>query len=184
MDKTHILIVYMAAFTNGTGGTIAGVTTLEDWTFALINFLRVQQGNPTKNPNNLRYLSVTQNTEGAISGTFACPVSVAGGAAGAVTITGTTYLTGVTYTAPTGGDSTAPNEVQALIDAVRRQKALELDPSKNTSNANYLSWGVTMNATGVGTNNATMNISFSGLPGDMSQSASGALTIEGRTYLS
>lgn len=173
----------MAAFANGSGGTITGVANLEDWTFSLINFLRIQQGNSARNPNNLRYLTVTQNTDGAISGNFSCPVTVAGGAAGISTISAASYLTGVTYVAPTGGDSSAPNEVQALIDAVRRQKALELDPTKNTSNANYLSWAVTMGATGSGANNATINIGFSGLPADMAQAANGSINIEGRTYL-
>jgi len=174
----------MAAFTNGTGGTISGVTTLEDWTFALINFLRVQQGNGTKNPNSLKYLSVTTNTEGALSGSFSCPVTIGSGTAGAATITATSYLTGVNYVTPTGGDSTATNEVQALIDAVRRQKSLELDTTKNPNNANYLSWSVTMGATGSGSNNATINLGFSGLPADMTQAANGSLTTEGRTYLS
>lgn len=174
----------MATFVNGTGGTIAGISNLEDWTFSLINFLRIQQGTAAKNPNNLRYLNVTQNTDGAISGSFSCPVTVAGGTAGISTISATTYLTGVTYVAPTGGDSAAANEVQALIDAVRRQKSLELDPTKNATNANYLSWAVTMGTTGAGTNNATINIGFSGLPGDMTQAANGSINIEGRTYLS
>lgn len=174
----------MAAFVNGTGGTIAGVTNLEDWTVSLINFLRVQQGTPAKNPNNLRYLAVNQNTDGAISGSFNCPVTVAGGAAGIATITAASYLTGVTYVAPTGGDSSAPNEVQALIDAVRRQKSLELDTTKNTTNANYLSWSVAMAATGAGTNNATISIGFAGLPVDMTQAANGSINVEGRTYLS
>lgn len=173
----------MASFTNGTGGTISGVTTLEDWTCALINFVRLQQGNSAKNPNNLRYLSITTNTDGAMSGTFSCPCTVSGGAAGAATVTATSYLTAVTYTAPTGGDSAATNETQALIDAVRRQKALELDSTKNTTNANYLSWSLTMNSTGVGTNNATINLGFSGLPVDMTIAANGSLTTEGRTYL-
>lgn len=173
----------MAAFTNGTGGTISGVTTLEDWTFALINFLRIQQGAPAKNPNNLRYLTITENTEGAISGSFTCPVNVAGGTAGAVTVTASSYLTGVTYTPPTGGESTATNEVQALIDAVRRQKALELDSSKNPTNANYLNWGLTMGTTGVANTNATISLSFSGLPADMTQATNGSVTSEGRTYL-
>lgn len=173
----------MATFTNGTGGTISGVATREDFTRALIEFLRINQGNSAKNPNNLRYLSVTVNTDGALSGTFSCPCTVAGGTAGAATITAASYLLGVTYTAPSGGDSTATNEVQALIDSVRAQKALELDTTKNPNNANYLSWSVTMGATGSGTNNATINLGFSGLPADLTQAANGSLTSEGRTYL-
>lgn len=174
----------MAAFTNGTGGTIVGVTTLEDWTVALINFVRIQQSNPAKNPNNIRNLTITANTEGAISGSFTCPVTVAAGAAGAASITAISYLTGVAYVAPTGGDSSAPNEIQALIDAVRRQKNLELTSTANTNNANYLNWGVSMGTTGVGTTNGTINIGFSGLPVDMVQAPNGSVTIEGRTYLS
>jgi len=174
----------MATFNNGSGGTITGITTLEDWTLAHINFLRINQANSAKNPNGLKYLSVTTNTEGAVSGTLNCPVMVGGGAGGSATITATSYLTDVTYTAPAGGDSSAPNEVQALIDAVRRQKALELDSSKNPNNGNYLSWSVTMATTGSGSGtNATINLGFSGLPVDMSQTPNGQLTTEGRTYL-
>jgi hypothetical protein len=174
----------MANFVNGSGGLFTGITTREDWTRAMINYVRTQQALAAKNPNNLKYLNVTENTDGAMSGTFSCPITVVPGAAGAINITATSYLTGVVYTAPTGGDSTATNEVQALIDTVMRQKALELDPAKNPNNANYLSWSVTMGSTGVGTTNATINLGFSGLPGDMTQAANGSINVEGRTYLS
>lgn len=173
----------MAAFNNGTGGTITGVTNREDWTRALIGFLRIQQATAAKNPNNLKYLVVTENTDGAISGSFNCPVTVAPGTAGALVITANSYLTGVVYTAPSGGDSTATNEVQALIDTVMRQKALELDGSKNPTNANYLSWGITMGTTSVAGTNATISIGFAGLPADLTQAANGSITSEGRTYL-
>lgn len=173
----------MAPFNNGTGGTITGVTTLEDWTFALINFLRIQQGNSAKNPNNLKNLTVTANTDGAISGSFNAPVTIGAGTAGAIAISASSYLTGVTYTAPSGGDSVATNEVQALIDAVRRQKALELSGAANPTNANYLSWSVSMGTTGTAGTNGTISIGFAGLPGDMTQAANGSITTEGRTYL-
>lgn len=174
----------MAAFNNGSGGTISGVSNREDWTAAHIRFVQIQQNNPARNPNNIRNLVITANTEGAISGSFNCPVTVAPGANGSIVITAVSYLTGVVYTAPTGGDSSATNEVQALIDTVMRQKALELDATKNTTNANYLSWSVSMGSTGVGTTNGTISIGFSGLPVDMVQATNGSITIEGRTYLS
>lgn len=173
----------MAPFTNGSGGTISGVTILEDWTVALINFLRIQQNNSARNPNSIRNLLMTTNTEGAISGSFNCPVTVAGGADGQTIITASSYLTGVVYTKPTGGDSNAPNEVQALIDAVRRQRNLELSPTANPNNANYLSFGFSMGSTGVGATNGTISIAFNGLPVDMVQAANGSINIEGRTYL-
>lgn len=174
----------MAPFNNGSGGTISGVTNREDWTAAVLRFLQIQQSNPARNPNSVRNLVITANTEGAISGSFSCPVTVAPGAGGILTITAVSYLVGVVYTAPTGGDSSAANEVQALIETVMRQKALELNTLTNPTNANHLSWGVTMGVTGVGTTNATITIGFSGLPVDMVQAASGgSVTIEGRTYL-
>lgn len=174
----------MAAFTPGSGGPFPGINNLEDWTVAHINFLRIQQASGDRNPNSVRNLVITTNNEGAISGSFNCPVTVAGGAGGAVTITATSYLTGVVYTAPTGGEATATNEVQALIDAVRRQKTRELaGTAANPTNANYLNFSLSMGTTGVGTTNATVNIGFAGLPVDMVQTANGAVTIEGRTYL-
>jgi hypothetical protein len=174
----------MASFTPGSGGPFSGINNLEDWTVAHINLLRILQANPDRNPNSIRNLVITANSEGAISGSFNCPVTVGGGAAGAVTITASSYLTGATYTAPSGGEATATNEVQALIDAVRRQKARELAGSTaNPTNANYLSFSVAMGTTGVGTTNATVNIGFAGLPVDMVQNTNGTITIEGRTYL-
>jgi hypothetical protein len=173
----------MAAFINGTGGSLSGITSLEDWTFALLNFLRIQQGNSAKNPNSIRYLNINTNTDGAFTGTFSCPVLIAGGAGGVTNITASSYLQNVGYVPPTGGDSNAPNEVQALIDAVRRQRALELENGRNPSNGNYLNWAVTMGSTGVASNNGTISLGFAGLPADMSQDANGVLKIEGRTYL-
>jgi len=174
----------MAPFNNGNGGSISGVTTREDWTCAQINFLRIQQGNATKNPKSLKYLSVTANTEGAISGTFSCPVLISSAPDGSIVITATSYLVGVNYLAPTGGDSTAANEVQALMDTVMKQKALELGGTAvNPTSANYLSLSVTMGTTSVPGTNATISIGFSGLPVDMTQAANGAITFEGRTYL-
>jgi hypothetical protein len=173
----------MAAFANGIGGTIPGVTVVEDFTMAILNFLRIQQGNKDRNPNSLKYLVINQNTEGSVSGTFTCPVLVSEGTDGAVVITAPSYLTGVTYVRSEGGDSKAINEVQALIDAVRRQKALELDETKNPNNGNHLSWGVIMGTTGVLGTNGTITLTFSGLPVDITQTTNGSINIEGRTYL-
>jgi hypothetical protein len=173
----------MAPFVNGTGGSLSGITSLEDWTFALLNFLRIQQGNSAKNPNSIKYLNINANTDGALTGTFSCPILIAGGAGGITNITASSYLQDVGYLAPNGGDSNAPNEVQALIDAVRRQRALELENGRNPTNSNYLSLSASMGSTGVGLNNGTISLGFAGLPADMSQGANGVLTIEGRTYL-
>jgi len=174
----------MAPFNSGSGGTLPGILTLEDWTLAHINFLRIQQNTEARNPNNARNLTITANTAGAISGTFTSPVNVVAGAAGALAITAESYLVGVVYTSPTGGDASAPNEVQALVDAVRRQKALELaGTNRNPSNANYLSLSITMGTTEVSNTNATISLGFSGLPVDMTQAPNGAVTFEGRSYL-
>jgi hypothetical protein len=175
----------MTAFNSGSGGTFSGIANLEDWTAAHLQFLRIQQGNSAKNPKSLKYLTLTTNTEGAISGSFNCPVLVSTTANGAAVITATSYLTGVSYTAPTGGDALATNEVQALIDAVIRQRTLELAGTTiNPKNANYLNFSLTMGSTGgVPGTNANVSITFSGLPVDMVQGSNGSVTFEGQTYL-
>jgi hypothetical protein len=114
------------------------------------------------------------------------PVTVNAGSGGNLAIAAVTYLSGVTWTAPTGGDAAPTNEVIAIIDAARRIKLLELDTTKNPTNANYITeFGFSMGTTSVGgTTNATCTIRWSGFPLDLTVAANGDSTYSGRPYLS
>lgn len=176
----------MASFNNGTGGTLSGITSVEDWFCGCVNFLLAQQMNSARNPSNIRNLERTINSSGAMSGSLSVPVTISAGAGGIIAIAAATYLTGVTWAAPTGGDATPTNEVIAVIDAARRIKLLELDTAKNPTNGNYITeLGVSMGSTSVGgTTNGTCSIRWSGFPLDMIVAANGDTTYSGKVYLS
>ncbi len=175
----------MAAFANGTGGTLSGITSVEDWFFGCVNFLLAQQMNAARNPSNIRNLERTINSSGAMSGSLSVPVTISAGAGGVIAIAAATYLNGVTWVAPSAGDAAPTNEVIALIDAARRIKLLELDTAKNPTNGNYLTeLGFSMGSTSVGgTTNGNCTIRWSGFPLDMTVVANGDVSYSGRVYL-
>jgi hypothetical protein len=175
----------MTAFANGTGGTLSGITSVEDWFAGCVNFLLSQQMNSARNPTNIRNLDRTINSSGAMSGSLVVPVTTSAGSGGNLAVTAASYLTGVTWTAPSGGDAAPTNEVIAVIDAARRIKLLELDTSKNPTNANYITeFAIAMGTTSVGgTTNGTCTIRWSGFPLDLTVAANGDSTYSGRPYL-
>ncbi|MCC3473303.1 MAG: hypothetical protein JGK38_23900 [Microcoleus sp. PH2017_15_JOR_U_A] len=175
----------MAAFNNGTGGTLAGITSVEDWFTGCVNFLLSQQINSARNPTNIKNLDRTINSSGAMSGSLVVPVTMSAGSGGNLAIAAATYLTGVVWTAPSGGDAAPSNEVIALIDAARRIRLIELDTTKNPTNANYITdLSFAMGSTSVGgTTNGTCTIRWSGFPLDLTVAANGDSTYSGRPYL-
>lgn len=175
----------MTAFANGSGGTLSGITSVEDWFAGCVNYLLSQQMNSAKNPTNIRSLDRTINSSGAMSGSLVVPVTVNSGSGGNLAIAAASYLTGVTWTAPTGGDAAPTNEVIAVIDAARRIKLLELDTSKNPTNASYIiDLGFSMGTTSVAGTNGTCTVRWSGFPLDLTVAANGDSTYSGRPYLS
>ncbi|MEZ2250220.1 hypothetical protein [Microcoleus sp.] len=176
----------MAAFANGSGGTLSGITSVEDWFCGCVNYLLAQQLNSTRNPSNIRNLERTINSSGAMSGSFTTPITFSAGAGGLVTVNAASYLSGVTWVAPTGGDAAPSNEVIALIDAARRIRILELDTAKNPTNANYLTeLTFSVGSTSVGgTTNGNCTVRWSGFPLDMTVATNGDTTYSGKVYLS
>lgn len=174
----------MAVFANGTGGTLQGITSVEDYFAGAINYLLSQQMNLTKNPTNLQYLTRTINAGGLMSGQLSVPCTISSGAGGALSYAAPSYLTAVTWMAQTGGDAPGiTNEVQAVIDAARRLKVLELDSTKNTTNANYISLTTSMGSTSTSGTNGTITIAFSSFPLDLTVAANGDATYSGKPYL-
>jgi hypothetical protein len=181
------MIFDVAVFNNGTGGTLSGVTSVEDWFVGCVNYLLSQQMHSGRNPTTIRNLDRNINSSGAMSGSLVVPVTISAGAGGNLAVTAATYLTGVTWVAPTGGDAVPSNEVIAVIDAARRVKLLELDTTgRNPTGANYITeLGIAMGTTSVGgTTNGTCTIRWSGFPLDLTVAANGDSTYSGRPYLS
>lgn len=176
----------MTLFANGTGGTLSGITSVEDWFAGCVNYLLSQQMNSAKNPTNIKFLDRTINTSGAMSGSLTVPVTISSGTGGNLAIAAATYLTGVLWTAPSAGDAAPSNEVIAVIDAARRIKLLELDTAKNPTGGNYITeLGFAMGTTSAGgTTNGNCIIRWSGFPLEMTVAANGDTTYSGRVYLS
>lgn len=174
----------MTAFNNGIGGTLSGITSVEDWFAGCVNYLLSQQMSSAKNPTNIKNLDRTINSSGAMSGSLVTPITLSS-ASGNIIIAASTYLTGVIWTAPSGGDAAPGNEVMAVIDAARRIKILELGSTTNPTNANYITeFGFSMGTTSVGgTTNGTCTIRWSGFPLDLTVAANGDSTYSGRPYL-
>jgi hypothetical protein len=175
----------MANFNNGTGGTLSGILSLEDWFFGCVNYLLAQQLNAAKNPTNIKNLERTINSSGAMSGSLVVPTTLASNGNNLV-VEATTYLTGVVWVAPTGGDASPQNEVIAVIDAARRIKNLELGgTTTNPTAANYITeLGFSMGNTAAGgATNGTCTIRWSGFPLDMLVGTNGDASYSGRPYL-
>lgn len=175
----------MAAFNNGTGGSLSGIASVEDWFAGTVNFLLAQQMNSAKNPTNIKNLDRTINASGAMSGSLVVPITLTA-SGGNIVIAAASYLTGVTWTTPSGGDAAPTNEVMAVIDAARRIKNLELGGSTtNPTGASYITeLGFSMGSTSAGgTTNGTCTIRWSGFPLDMTVAANGDTTYSGRPYL-
>ncbi len=176
----------MAAFVNGTGGTLSGITSVEDWFVGCVNYLLAQQMNGDRNPTNIRNLDRTINVAGAMSGSLVVPCTLSAAANGTLSVAAATYLTGVGWVAPNGGNAAPTNEVIAVIDAARRVKGLELGGSaSNPTGANYITeFGFTMGTTSAGgTTNAVCSIRWSGFPLDATVGTNGDMTYSGRIYL-
>ena len=141
--------------------------------------------NSVKNPTNIKFLERTINSSGAMSGSLSVPVTLSAGAGGNLAIAAATYLTGVIWTAPSGGDAAPANEVIAVIDAARRIKAIELDTARNPTHGNYITeLGFSMGSTSAGgTTNGNCIIRWSGFPLDMTVAANGDTTYSGKIYL-
>ena len=175
----------MAAFNNGTGGSLSGITSVEDWFAGTVNFLLAQQMNGAKNPTSIKNLDRTINASGAMSGSLVVPITLSASGAN-LTIAAATYLTGVIWTAPSGGDAAPTNEVMAVIDAARRIKNLELGGNTtNPTGASYVTeLSFSMGSTSVGgTTNGTCTVRWSGFPLDMTVAGNGDTTYSGRPYL-
>lgn len=176
----------MAAFANGTGGTLSGITSVEDWFAGTVNYLLSQQMNSAKNPTTIKFLDRTINASGAMSGSLTVPITISAGAGGNLAITAATYLTGVIWVAPSAGDAAPTNEVIAVIDAARRIKLVELDTARNPTGGNYITeLGFTMGSTSAGgTTNGNCTIRWSGFPLEMTVASNGDTTYSGKVYLS
>ena len=129
----------MAPYTSGSGGSISGVSysnpqgaaSLERAVYGRLALLEEEENNLTRVPERTDRISITANLSTKIASIdLLLNVVAANAAGGATTYTATHYLIGSTFASGTGGDSSAPNLAQAVMEGVIALKLLELDPAR------------------------------------------------------
>jgi hypothetical protein len=181
----------MAAHTSGAGASISGKSyadpqgdaAKERWAFGILGALEQEENLLTRIPERTDRITINANLSTATASIdVVLNVVATKGANGSIIYTANHYLQGSTFTSGSGGDSTAPNLAQAVMEAIVEIKIIELDKTRNQSNTNAVTRCThTINSSG-GTN-ATFNallefpIEIISLPG-------GGNVLEGRVYLS
>lgn len=135
----------MTAFNAGSGATI-NVTSWEKYLAALLWLYQSIEGDVTKNPQGINYLTSSASDDGikAINASFTCPCLVTTDANGKANFSGSTSFVGTTFSVGTGGDAKADNLISAIIEATIKLRIFEMDVSRNPGTLlNYLSWNVT-----------------------------------------
>lgn len=177
----------MSARTPGTGGTNQA-TTLEAGLISDIRRAQSLERDPLRNPSNVnRIQSTTDDDSASFDGRVNFPVTITTDASGNVSIVAIDYFTVPSggdphYVAGTGGTVKSSTIQGAIIEQTILLKNLELDPTKNTTNANYITWSIT-NGTTSGVGNGTFNATYADMPLEITLTSNGGQTEIGKAYL-
>jgi len=130
----------MASYTSGSGGSISGVSysnpqgaaSLERAVYGMLAWLEEEENNLPKVAERTDRISITANlSTKTASIDLLLNVVAANVAGGATTYTATHYLTGSTFTSGTGGNSSAPNLAQAVMEVARVRPSAKTQPRPN-----------------------------------------------------
>jgi hypothetical protein len=180
----------MAAHTSGAGASISGISFAEPqgnaakerWAFGILGALEREENLLTRIPERTDRITINADLSNE---TASCDVllnvTATRGANGIIIYSASHYLQGSTFTSGSGGDSTAPNLAQAVMEAIVEIKIIELDKPRNPTNRNAVT-RCTHTISSSGGTNATFSallefpITVISLPG-------GGNVLEGRVYL-
>jgi hypothetical protein len=182
----------MALYTSGSGGSVSGVgysdppgaASLERYVYGILVLLEQEENSLTKVAERTDRITINANLSTKTAAIdLLLNVTASNAAGGATTETATHYLIGSTFTAGTGGSSSAPNLAQAAMEAVVSLKLIELDPARklNPDKTVITRCIHTMGASG------GSNATFSALlefPIEIISLPGGGSVIEGKVFLS
>lgn len=177
----------MTAKTPGSGGTDQ-TTTIESGTVHLIRLIQGLEADTSRNPSGVNNLTsnVSEDSRSlSASINFPCNLMPSSDQT-TYQIQAIDYFTQpqgqpAAYTAGTGGTFRGANAQQALIQHIIAQRLLELDSTKNPTNANYIDYQITVGT--ATTVNSTFVATLSGLPLDVTNNGNGTQTTSGKAYL-
>lgn len=129
----------MAAIQPGTGETFKS-TTAEGRLIEAVCFLRLQEGDTAKNPNDLNAVigdfSINSNE---FSGSYSLACTQGLSASGSLSIVAKNYLTGVTFSPGTGTPTFKSTTIEAyLLEIIGYLQFLEADSTKNPNGLNQV----------------------------------------------
>jgi hypothetical protein len=181
----------MAPYTSGSNGSISGVSysnpqgaaSLERAVYGMLALLEEEENNLPRVAERTDRVSITANlSTKTASIDLLLNVVAANVAGGATTYTATHYLTGSTFTSGTGGDSSAPNLAQAVMEGVIALKLIELDPARKLNRAENVITRCTHTLAASGGSNATFS-SLLEFPIEVISLPGGGSVIEGKVFL-
>ncbi|MGL5508773.1 MAG: hypothetical protein ACRDB1_04095, partial [Microcoleaceae cyanobacterium] len=177
----------MAARIPGSQATNQSIT-LEAGLISDIRRAQTLERDSLRNPSGVNRISSTTDDDSAsFEGRVTFPINIATEASGNITISAIDYFTVPAngephYTAGSGGTVKSSTLQGAIIEQTVLLKKLELDPTKNTTNANYITWSISTNTvTGLG--NGTFTANYTNMPLEVSIASNGAQTTTGKAYL-
>jgi hypothetical protein len=180
----------MAVHTAGVGATVTGVSqgsptgpaSKERYVYGLLAKLEQEENDLTKVAGRTDSITISVNLSTKVATvSLVLNTQAAAAVTGQFAATATHYLTGSTFTSGTGGDSVAPNLTQAVMQGVVDLKLLELNPAKNSNNANNVRRCQFVLAASGGTN-ATFSADID-FPVEVLQLPGGGSVIEGKDWL-
>lgn len=177
----------MATRTPGSNGTNQA-TTLEAGLIADIRRAQTLERDPLRNPSSVnRITSSSDDDSASFEARVSFPVSITSDVNGNTSIAAIDYFTVPAggqphYVAGTGGTIKSSTVQGAIVEQTIALKNLELDPSKNPTNGNYISWSIS-NGTVSGVGNGTFTATYNKMPLEVTIASNGGQTTTGKAYL-
>jgi hypothetical protein len=177
----------MATRTPGSGGTNQA-TTLEAGLIADIRRAQTLERDPLRNPSNVnRVTSSSDDDSASFEARVNFPITITTDASGNVSIVPIDYFTVPSggqphYVAGSGGTIKSSTIQGAILEQTMMLKNLELDPAKNPTNGNYITWSIA-NGTVGGVGNGTFTANYNNMPLEITLTQNGGQTEIGKAYL-
>lgn len=160
-----------------------GPASKEGYVFGLLNLLEQEENNLPRIAERTDKITITANLSTKTAAIDAILNVVATNAAnGSTNYTASHYLTGSTFTSGTGGDSTAANLAQAVMEGIVALKILELDPARKLSPDKTVITRCTHTLAASGGTNATFSALLE-FPIEVISLPGGGSILEGKVYL-
>lgn len=181
----------MAAHTPGASALVSGkshanpegAASKERYVYGVLAALEQEENLLTRVADRTDSINITANLSTQIASVnVVLNVTASNAANGNTSYTATHYLVASTFASGTGGDSTAANLTQAVMEGIISLKILELDPTKKINPEKTVITRCTHTLAASGGTNATFAATLE-FPIEIISLPGGGSVIEGKTFL-